>query len=439
MVVVSTLLIYYLAGLIVAFSPCLFPVLPTFITYISAKKSARNRAFLASILFSLGLTLSFTTYSLLGVFAKELVMPLLTLSLENIIASFAVLLIALGIAMLTPFREVTARISVPSLKIGKASLLDALILGFFFSLLAAPCAASSILAIVAGVVLTSGGGFVTALLSAVLQIVVYSLGVSTPFIILGILTQELSTRIHKKLSKSFLVRYNEVITALLLIIYGSAILLSLGNFIVYLDYANRIVEGISYILWIIFMSYFSFSLIQLLRNLGDKYATLLLVSLLLELARILLNLVHLYVPDIRILLPEIAPRAILVVSLLVYLIIVPKKSALASNRITLGILPFIGLFESGNLPTIVNFVLIVEFLIFYLKFKNREIRWMSLGLMGYVLYGFKSYILNLCNGAYTEVLDSLFVSIFFALAFSLYPISYKNIHSSRDLREIYEI
>ncbi len=434
----STLIIYYLAGIVVAFSPCLFPVLPTFLTYVSAKKSARSRAFIASILFSIGLTLSFVTYSLLGVFAKELIMPLLTLSLENIVSAFGILLIGLGIAMFTPFKEITARISVPTLKVKGASLLDALLLGFLFSLLAAPCAAGSILAIVAGVILTSSGNFMSALATAMVQILLYSMGASTPFIILGALTQGISKKIHRRLSKSFLVRYNEPIMGILLIVYGIVTLFSLGNFVAYLDFANMIVEKISNISWFILWIYFAYSIFRIAYSFNDKMGILLSFSVLLD-SSLLLIKTFVFTSSMLYDFASFLSRFLVVVSFAYYIFYVSRNSSVAEYKI----ISFIPMFLIGNIFSLlfsfINLVFVVEMIVFYFVTKRSDVKWFMMGVIIYIIYSYIGYVLNIVPHPYNELIKSLMVGIYLAFSFALFPVSYNSVSAINDIREIYEI
>lgn len=437
----NTLIIYYLAGIIVAFSPCLFPVLPTFLTYISAKKSARSRAFIASLLFSLGLTLSFITYSLMGVFAKELIMPLLTLSLENIVTSFGVLLIALGISMFTPFKDIMSRISAPTLKLKRSSLLDALVLGFLFSLLAAPCAAGSILAIVAGVILTSSGEFMSALITAVIQILFYSMGASTPFIILGALTQGISKKIHRRLSKSFLVKYNEPIMGILLIIYGIATLWSVGNFLVYLEFANIVLDKVSNFSWIILWMYFAYSIFRVSRFFNDRLGILLFFSILFNITLLFMKI---FIPTSILAFEYVDLLYLLSKFLFVFffsytLISRTKKSSIAHNGF-ISVMPLIFIKTNAFIISgIIDIFLVFDFIFFYIISRKNETRWLALGIIIYVLYSYHIYVLNIFPYPYNELIKSLFFAVYFAFSSTLFPISQKNIATIKDIEEIYEI
>lgn len=223
----------YLLGIETAFTPCFFPIIPVFLTYIS--RSGREKAFLASVLFAAGITASFVLYGFAAAYSAGFIQMVLSLSLELITVELGLLFVGLGLALLTPFKEALAMLSVPTPRIRKITLANAFVLGFLFSIIAAPCAATYLFAIISTTLLKAMGdiGY------AVAQLAVYGAGISTPFLAIGLLTQKLGTRMLRSVSKSFLVRHNEEIAGVITVLLGIVTMASIEDFTLYLGQASE--------------------------------------------------------------------------------------------------------------------------------------------------------------------------------------------------------
>lgn len=421
-------LLLYIGGLNVAFTPCLFPVLPTFITYVAGRKASRIRAFWASFLFSLGLMTSFVGYSLAGVYARELVMPLLTgLSLETAVSTFGFLLVGLGLSMFTPLREITARLPALSPGLKRGSIIDAYILGLFFSLLAAPCAAGLLLAIIAKASLLPASEHALGLAAAMLQSVVFSLGASTPFLILGALTQEVSRRIHKRLVGSFLVRRNEDIMGVLLMIYGIAALLSLGDFTPFVRSASQNLLVMARILWASLLLYFSLAALRFSASIGQRSlltasiggitkSVLLYINLLDEAA---LNIGFKGLYQFAAL--DFASSMLLALGLLAPLL-AARSSPLAGNFKPTFLAVLLGQFISPSATMLLDLVVFIEACAYSAATRDGSTSWLAFAFVPWMLEPLRVLV---SSGVPHEALRLALPFLTFTSSFGFYPLSHK--------------
>lgn len=228
---ITILPLLYILGIEVAFTPCFFPVIPIFLTYIM--RSNRGNAFTASILFALGIISSFLIYGLAAIYSASFIQAILTLSLEVITVELGLVFIGIGLALLTPFKNVLSKLSIPAPKFKKISLVNAFIFGFLFSIIAAPCASTFLLAFLTSIFLQA----INELGLAILQLAVIGAGIGTPFIIIGFMTQKMGTKVLSRISHSFIVRYNEEITGIITAILGIITVIGVKDFELYFELA----------------------------------------------------------------------------------------------------------------------------------------------------------------------------------------------------------
>jgi len=259
----------YLLGIETAFTPCFFPIIPVFLTYIS--RSGREKALLASILFAAGITASFVLYGFAAAYSAGFIQMVLSLSLELVTVELGLVFIGLGLALLTPFKEALAMLSVPTPRIKKITLANAFVLGFLFSIIAAPCAATYLFAIISTTLLKAMGdiGY------AVAQLTVYGAGISTPFIVIGLLTQKLGTRMLRSVSRSFLVRHNEEIAGVITVLLGVVTMASIGDFTIYLGPAAEALRPLLALLFAATGVYYAVVAARSYRYVDDKRVLLL--------------------------------------------------------------------------------------------------------------------------------------------------------------------
>jgi cytochrome c-type biogenesis protein len=168
-----------IAGLVSFFSPCVLPLLPGYLSYVSGvaaqdlESARRGRLLAGSVLFVLGFSAVYVLGgALFGSVGLELAEHQRTLSIVT-----GVLIVVMGLAFigLVPLLQRDVRIhAVPAIGLAMAPLL-----GFFFGLGWAPCVGPTLLAVV-GLALSSDdasasrGAFLT---------LFYCLGLGIPFVL----------------------------------------------------------------------------------------------------------------------------------------------------------------------------------------------------------------------------------------------------------------
>ena len=210
----TTLSIAFLAGLISFLSPCVLPLIPGYISYISGtsfdkiKQKKRNLVIIKTIFFSLGFSLVFialgSTASLIGNFF------LINSSLLRIIAGIIIIFFALQLIGIFNFNFINKDIRIFT-KNYSNNMTFPLIVGAAFGFGWTPCIGPILGSILALAALEENVGKGTLLLSF------YSLGLAIPFIISGVLIDKFLL-----FSKSFK-KYLSIITKV-----GGAILLLTG-------------------------------------------------------------------------------------------------------------------------------------------------------------------------------------------------------------------
>ena len=210
----TTLSIAFLAGLISFLSPCVLPLIPGYISYISGtsfdkiKQKKRNLVIIKTIFFSLGFSLVFialgSTASLIGNFF------LINSSLLRIIAGIIIIFFALQLIGIFNFNFINKDIRIFT-KNYSNNMTFPLIVGAAFGFGWTPCIGPILGSILALAALEENVGKGTLLLSF------YSLGLAIPFIISGVLIDKFLL-----FSKGFK-KYLSIITKV-----GGAILLLTG-------------------------------------------------------------------------------------------------------------------------------------------------------------------------------------------------------------------
>lgn len=188
-------------GVLTALSPCLFPLLPSYLAIISREQSAsRIKVFISLLSLLAGLMV---VYTLFGLLASVLIST--TQFLLRNVMWFAIfqgaLLILIGVFMIrTP--SFIQNLSTSNLvnKIASESHrqnlpLVSFLIGISFTLIAAPCAASYFL-------LSWTQAALLPLYEQLLSFALFTVGASIPFIILAIIVPELKTTFIQDLNRS---------------------------------------------------------------------------------------------------------------------------------------------------------------------------------------------------------------------------------------------
>ena len=213
-------IIVFLEGLLSFFSPCVIPLIPVYISYLSgnAKKTdengiityQRSKVFLHTLFFVLGISFAFfilgMSFTVLGSFFNK--NQILFTRIGGII------ILVLGLYQLGIFEfKFLQRERKFHLNLGdrKVNPLLAFIMGFTFSFAWTPCVGPALSSVL---ILSSGTGSV---LIGNLLVIVYALGFVIPFLLLGLFTTQVLNFLntHKKFLK-----YTVKAGGILLIIIG---------------------------------------------------------------------------------------------------------------------------------------------------------------------------------------------------------------------------
>lgn len=209
----------YLGGVISFFSPCIFPIIPVYISILSENGKV---CIGKTITFVLGLS---TSFILLG-FSVGVIGEFLTGDIFRIFSG--IMVICFGIYQLGVFKisilEKTKLLNFENEN--KNGLLSSFLLGFSFSLGWTPCI-GPILASILFISSTSGN-----FLYSIWILLIYVFGLATPFIGFAIFWKHL----RKFLKKHNLNRYLEIIKkfgGILLIVMGTLLILNKLNIFLY--------------------------------------------------------------------------------------------------------------------------------------------------------------------------------------------------------------
>jgi cytochrome c-type biogenesis protein len=240
------ILISALAGAGSFFSPCILPILPAFISYLSGttlneiqdssgqsltlKKTTRLNIFLNTVYFVLGFSLVF---AVLGVFLNSVLITI-GVGFQNVISFFGgLVIIGFGVYLIlsTRLRRLNFEKKFFSIPKFKTSYITSFVFGAAFAAAWTPCV-GPILGSTLTLAATSPGAAYNLLLA-------YSLGLGIPFLITGFFFSQ-ATNIIRKMVKYL--KYFNPAMGIMLIILGILVfsnnLSILGNF----PLANEIIS-----------------------------------------------------------------------------------------------------------------------------------------------------------------------------------------------------
>lgn len=218
------ILIAFLGGIITFISPCILPLIPVYLAYISGvsfqELSAPEvrkpflRIFLSSLLFVLGFTFVFTLLAaLFYIFAQFL--GQYKVWFDRVAG---IILVVLGLNMMGVFKIGFLNFEVKYNKeIKRRSLLSSFLIGMAFGAGWTPCIGP----ILSGILFTStASGNV---LNSILLLIVYSLGLGIPFILTGLATNKFLS-LFSFVKKHY--RIVETVGGIFLILLGALLILN---------------------------------------------------------------------------------------------------------------------------------------------------------------------------------------------------------------------
>ena len=217
--------VFFLIGLYVALSPCLFPIMPLTVFRVMAKTQIVNGEETYSInkrdsiewvvLLCLGIFTSFAVFALLA----NLIAGFLLQNHELLSFIFGIILLTVGTIILFPkFEEKTfARIPIPEKVTNffnkeEFTRYDLFLLGAAFSIIAIPCSSPAFLVILNIIVATRNPLF------TLVGMTLFGIGLFIPYLILVLLTSEARDRFIKGIKERF--RLLEITTSILIILMG---------------------------------------------------------------------------------------------------------------------------------------------------------------------------------------------------------------------------
>ncbi len=224
MVLAELILTNFLLGLLSVFSPCLFPLLPSYIAVTLKENQGRLTIFLSSIFLMLGLMTVFVFIGFISQFIGEFL-----LSNYNLFARIqGMIIIIAGIIIIRPPNFISS-FSLPSQfqdwlyneeTILKRPYLYNFILGLLFTLIAAPCAA--------GFFILSWNTLleVDSFSSKLLLIFGFTLGVGLPFIFMSLFVPQVRAELVNKMHSA--TNKISIVLGIILIIIGSLLILDLS-------------------------------------------------------------------------------------------------------------------------------------------------------------------------------------------------------------------
>ncbi len=213
------------AGLYVALSPCLFPLLPLFLLRTLHTETSRRRSVLVTMTLVLGILTSLALFTLV---LQALIGPFLITHTRQIQAVLGGILVVLGI--LTMSEKLRNKMGLGSLVLksqpdAPTGFVSVYVIGLSYSLLAAPCTGTTTAAIVAILAAETNIILVWLLFGLI------SFGVSLPYLAIALASGEARTRLTMSMTNS--VRKIEIFVGALIVIIGILLILPLYGFVVF--------------------------------------------------------------------------------------------------------------------------------------------------------------------------------------------------------------
>lgn len=212
----------YLGGVLVSFTPCVYPLIPITVSYIGAQgKASRTSGFFLSVLYVLGTSIAYTTLGIIAgltgaFFGSVQTNPWVNLVMANIF-------ILMGLSMLDVFSLPMPRfLSGQLFNPGRKGYLGAFLLGIASGLIMSPCSVPVLAVLLSYVATRQNIPFGMALLF------VFSFGMGTLLILMGTFTGLLTSLPR---SGPWMVRIKKLFGVIFIAI-GEYFLVNTGKFLV---------------------------------------------------------------------------------------------------------------------------------------------------------------------------------------------------------------
>ncbi|MFW9958179.1 MAG: cytochrome c biogenesis CcdA family protein [Candidatus Odinarchaeota archaeon] len=207
------------SGLYIALSPCLFPLLPLFLLNSLQAADSRKWSVIVTGALVTGILVSIATFAVIAYFATSVGSFLLT-NFTNLQAVLGIFILFFGVVMLSETLRRKLHLSRFSLKeqpAAPSNLKQVFLVGLGYTLMAAPCAGPSILAVI------SVFGAQSNPLVIVFMLILISMTIAVPYFAIALVTGEARTRMARSLSRY--TRVIEIIVGVILIIIGFILIL----------------------------------------------------------------------------------------------------------------------------------------------------------------------------------------------------------------------
>ncbi|MFX1559417.1 MAG: cytochrome c biogenesis CcdA family protein [Promethearchaeota archaeon] len=213
------------AGLFIAVSPCLFPLLPLFLINSLQSADSRGRSIIVTAVLVLGILGSVAFFIAIAGFIGSFLIEFYI----EFQAILGLIIVFLGIVMMSSTLQKKLRLGSLSLRsqpTAPSNLLNVFVVGLGYSLLAAPCSGPAILGTVALF------GAEANLLIIILLFIVLSIAIAIPYLLIAVVTGEARMRMATKISKQ--ARKIELIAGTILIVVGLLLFIQLFGFRFYI-------------------------------------------------------------------------------------------------------------------------------------------------------------------------------------------------------------
>ena len=188
----------FFSGIITSFQPCLFPLLPTYFSYMNSYKKGKisiQEGVTVSFFLTLGILVVFLLLALLAKIGISGLSTLLLTHVPEFNMIMSILLIIVGLLMIFG-KELTFFYRFPGLATFLVSenpennMIASFSLGLAYTAIAAPCAAPIFLNLVFTFIILDP-------LSITLLMIIYAMGCGIPFLVIGLLYPNFGKEIRK--------------------------------------------------------------------------------------------------------------------------------------------------------------------------------------------------------------------------------------------------